>query len=154
MQIVVKRRKQILIVDDDPSFRTKLKRALTRQGYRVQAAADAPAALEAAKAAKPDLVLVDLKRAERGWRIVARFMRKWPLLPVVIITARPNQLFTALAAGVGGLLEKPLHIPRMLQAISHLLCESVETRFARVAGKAAEFHYLPAWAEPQPGAAS
>jgi DNA-binding response OmpR family regulator len=70
---------------------------------------------------------------------------------VVVITARPNQLFTALAAGVGALLEKPLHIPKMLQTISRLLRESVETRLARVAGKVAQFHYLPAWPETQAG---
>ena len=68
---------------------------------------------------------------------------------VVVITARPNQLFTALAAGVGALVEKPLHIPKMLQAISRLLRESVETRLARVAGKVAQFHYLPAWPKAQ-----
>ena len=62
---------------------------------------------------------------------------KWPSLPVVVITARPNQLFTALAAGVGALVEKPLHIPKLLQTISRLLRESVEPRLARLAGKVA-----------------
>jgi hypothetical protein len=68
---------------------------------------------------------------------------------VVVITTRPNQLFTALAAGVAALLEKPLAIPKMLQTISRLLCVSVETRLARMAGKVAQFHYLPAWPEAQ-----
>ena len=45
--------------------------------------------------------------------------------------------------------EKPLHIPKMLQTISRLLRESVETRLARVAGKVAQFDYLPAWPEAQ-----
>jgi DNA-binding response OmpR family regulator len=148
----MKRQKQILVVDDDPSVRTMLKRVLAEEGYRVRSAADGATALQVADTTPPDLVLLDLKLPqEDGWDIFGRLTRKWPLLPVVVITARPNQFFTALASGVGALAEKPLHIPKMLQTISRLLRESVETRLARVAGKVAQFHYLPAWPERQAG---
>ena len=137
-------------MDDDPSVRTMLTRVLAEEGYRVRSAANGAAALKVANTAPPDLVLLDVKLPEEnGWDIFGRLTRKWPLLPVVVITDRPNQLFTALAAGVGALVEKPLHIPKMLQAISRLLRESVETRLARVAGKVAQFHYLPAWPKAQ-----
>ena len=137
-------------MDDDPSVRTMLTRVLAEEGYRVRSAANGAAALKVANTAPPDLVLLDVKLPEEnGWDIFGRLTRKWPLLPVVVITDRPNQLFTALAAGVGALVEKPLAIPRMLQTISRLLRESVETRLARVAGKVAQFHYLPAWPEAQ-----
>ena len=146
----MKRQKQILVVDDDPSVRTMLKRVLVGEGYRVRSAADGATALQVADTTPPDLVVLDIKLSkENGWDVFRRLTRKWPSLPVVIITARPNQLFTALAAGVGALLEKPLHIPKMLQTISRLLRESVETRLARVAGKVAQFDYLPAWPEAQ-----
>jgi DNA-binding response OmpR family regulator len=146
----MKRRKQILVVDHDPSVRTMLKRVLAGEGYRVRSAANGAAALQVADAAPPDLVLLDLKLPEEnGWDVFGRLTRKWPLLPVVVITSRSNQLFTALAAGVGALVEKPLHIPKTVQTVSRLLRESVETRLARVAGKAAQFHYLPAWPEAQ-----
>ena len=139
-------------MDDDPSVRTMLTRVLVGEGYRVRSAANGAAALQVANTAPPDLVLLYLKLPqENGWDIFGRLTRKWPLLPVVVITDRPNQLFTALAAGVGALVEKPLAIPRMLQTISRLLRESVETRLARVAGKVAQFHYLPAWPETQAG---
>jgi DNA-binding NtrC family response regulator len=65
------------------------------------------------------------------------------MLPVIIITARPNQLFPALASGAGALLEKPLDFPKLLQTMRDLLEESVETRLARMAGRPSEFHYLP-----------
>ena len=144
----MKRQKEILVVDDDPSVRTMLARVLAEEGYRVRSAANGAAALKVANTAPPDLVLLDVKLPEEnGWDIFGRLTRKWPLLPVVVITDRPNQLFTALAVGGGALLEKPLHIPKMLQTISRLLRESVETRLARMAGKAAHFDYLPAWPE-------
>ena len=146
----MKRQKKLLVVDDDPSVRTMLKRVLAGEGYRVRSAANGAAALQVANSAPPDLVLLDVKLPEEnGWDIFGRLTRKWPSLPVVVITARPNQLFTALAAGVGALVEKPLHIPKLLQTISRLLRESVEIRLARVAGKVAQFHYLPAWPEAQ-----
>jgi len=130
-----------------------LKRVLAEEGYRVRSAANGAAAPQVANTASPDLVLLDLKlREENGWDVFRRLTRKWPLLPVVVLTARPNQLFPALAAGVGALVEKPLAIPKMLQTISRLLRESVETRLARVAGKFAQFHYLPAWPDAQAGA--
>jgi DNA-binding response OmpR family regulator len=84
-----------------------------------------------------------------GWDVFGRLTRKWPSLPVVVITARPNQLFTALAAGVGALVEKPFHIPKLVQTVSRLLRESADIRLARVAGKVAQFQYLPAWPEAQ-----
>ena len=144
----MKRKEQILVVDDDPSVRTMLKRVLAGEGYRVRSAANGAAALQVAENSPPDLVLLDLKLPdENGWDIFGRLTRKWPSLPVVVITARPNQFFTALAAGVGALVEKPPHIPKMVQTIGRLLRESVETRLARVAGKVTQFHYLPAWPE-------
>ena len=146
----MKRRKQILVVDDDPSVRTMLKRVLAGEGYRVRSAANGAAALQVAATAPPDLVLLDLKLPEEnGWDLFGHLTQRWPLLPVVVITARPNQFFTALAAGVGALVEKPLHIPKLLQTVNRLLRESVDIRLARVAGKVARFHYLPAWPEAQ-----
>jgi hypothetical protein len=53
-------------------------------------------------------------------------------------------LFTALAAGVGALLEKPLEIPTLLRTIRRLLAESAATRLARIAGQETDFHYFGA----------
>ena len=66
------------------------------------------------------------------------------LIPIIIATARPNQLFTAVNAGVGALLEKPMDIPMLLRTIRKLLAESTEQRLGRLAGKETEFHYKPA----------
>ena len=62
-------------------------------------------------------------------------------MPVILITAKPNQLFTALGSGVGALLEKPLDFPILLQTIARLLAESHETRLARLAGRDVPFRY-------------
>jgi DNA-binding response OmpR family regulator len=63
------------------------------------------------------------------------------LLPIIIITGRPNQKIMALHAGAGALFEKPLDIPRLLAAITELLAEPAQLRLARLTGQRAPFHH-------------
>ncbi len=137
-------RKKILLVDDDPSIRQMLGRLLTEEKYAVFPAENSAEALALAAATPMDLALLDLNLpGPSGWDIFERLTSENPMLPVIIITARPNQLFVALAAGAGALLEKPLDFPKLLETMQQLLNEPAETRLARLAGKAADFHYLP-----------
>jgi CheY-like chemotaxis protein len=138
-------KKQILVVDDDVSVRELLGRVLAGEGYGVREAANGPEALAIAATDQLDLVLLDLNLpGKSGWEVFERLTTSQPLLPVIILTARSNQLFPALAAGAGALLEKPMDFPRLLQVVSRLLAESPAARRARQAGRAAEFIYNPA----------
>ena len=137
-------KRKILLLDDDEAIRQMLGRVLTQEGYLVIPAATGPQALELAAATELDLALLDLTLpGQSGWDVFERLTADEPLLPVVIITARANQLFVALGAGAGALMEKPLDLPRLLQIIRDLLDEPAEMRLARLSGKRAEFHYLP-----------
>ena len=141
-----KSQRRILVVDDDAAVRKMLSRVLAEEGYGVFCASDGADAVQSAAAAAPDLVLLDLSLREKsGWEVFQRLTRIKPLVPVIIITGKANQLFTALSAGAGALLEKPLHFPRLLETVRSLLAETVETRLARMTGKLADFHYLPAY---------
>ena len=145
--------KCILLADDDLGARESLAAVLRRNGYLILPARDGQEALAFVGKRKVDLVLLDLNMPGKiGWDTFKRIATENPLLPVIIITARRNQLFTALAAGVGALLEKPLDIPALLKAITALLGESAETRLARVAGQRAAFVYQPAQERQSPPA--
>jgi DNA-binding response OmpR family regulator len=138
-------KRKLLLVDDDPSVRKMLGRLLIAEGYQVLPAANGQEALDLAAATEIDLVLLDLNLpVKNGWDTFERLTSENPIVPIIIITARPNQLFPALAAGVGALMEKPLDFPKLLETIRGLLDEPMEERLARLAGKPAEFHYLPA----------
>jgi two-component system OmpR family response regulator len=138
-------RSRILVVDDDASVREMLTRVLIGEGYLVWSLADGAGALELAAVQKIDLVLLDLNLPEKsGWHLFQRFISQNPLLTVIIITARSNQLFTALGAGVAALLEKPFNFPNLLQTIGRLLAESPESRGRRTVGRSADFQYLQA----------
>ena len=134
-------KKKILLVDDDPGVRRMLQRVLEEENYLVVPAADGLEGLQLANATALDLVVLDLNLpAQNGWDTFERLTDENPLLAVIIIMARPNQLFPALASSAGALMEKPLDLPKLLRTICDLLAEPAETRQARAAGGRAEFH--------------
>lgn len=136
--------KCILLADDDPSVREMIARVLTGEGYHVYPAANGVEALKIARSNQIHLALLDLKMpVMNGWETRAKLANEHPMLPVIIITARPNQVLTALASGVGALLEKPLDFSKLLGTICDLLADPAESRLSRVAGRPSEFHYLP-----------
>jgi DNA-binding response OmpR family regulator len=138
-----RRGKRILLVDDDPTVRGSLNEVLASEGYFVMPAENGEQALNIAASAKVDLVLLDLNMpVKNGWDTFEQLTAQNPLLPVIIITARPNQLFTALGAGVGALLEKPMDIPSLLNTVADLLAECAELRLARLSGHHTGIYYL------------
>jgi DNA-binding response OmpR family regulator len=137
--------KRILLVDDDPTVRDSLNDVLLAEGYVVIPAENGQVALDLVTRSSVDLVLLDLNMPiKNGWDTFEQLTREHPFIPVIIVTARPNQLFTALGAGAGALLEKPMNIRTLLQTMEKLLVETAEQRLARLAGKRTEFHYKPA----------
>ena len=140
----------VLLVDDDYGVLESLAGVLREEGFLVRSAANGDEAIAIASAFPVDLVILDLNMPVRnGWDTFERLSAEHPLVPVIIATARPNQLFTALGAGVGALLEKPLDIPHLLMTIRRLLTESSEARLRRLIGQEAPFHYRPSHGEPK-----
>jgi len=144
-------RKRVLLADDDDSVRLSLRQALELEGFLVFPARTGMEALELAAATRLDLVLLDLNMPGlNGWDTFECLSRDHPFLPVIVITARPNQLFPALGAGVGALLEKPVDIPFLVQTMRRLLSEPSAVRLARLAGRSADFAYSPSAGPPPP----
>jgi DNA-binding response OmpR family regulator len=141
----VRLNKRILLVDDDPMVRDSLNDLLTGEGYAVIPAENGEKALDLAARSRVDLALLDLNMpVKNGWDTFQQLTLNHPLIPVIVVTARPNQLFTALGAGAGALLEKPMDIPVLLRTIKKLLAESAGKNLARLAGNEIEFHYKAA----------
>jgi DNA-binding response OmpR family regulator len=144
MKTLRQTKKKILLVDDDPGIRHVLFRLLSDENYTVLSAANGLEALELASTSRFDLVLLDLNMPLKdGWDTLEQLTSENPLLPVILITARSNQLFPALASGVGALMEKPLDFTKLFCTIHDLLAESPEVRLARATGKFSRFHHVP-----------
>lgn len=128
---------KILLVDDDSSILAALTGVLKSEGYDVRHAVNGHDALVAFHTL-PDigLVLLDLNMPVKGgWDTFERLTAINPLLPIIIITARPDQQSLAVEAGAAALMEKPLEIPVLLETMQKLLAEPPETRLARIAGQ-------------------
>jgi CheY-like chemotaxis protein len=138
-------KKRILLLDDNPAIRQVLLRLLTQENYCVSSAADGAEALERVASSKYDLVLLDLNAPEESGRnAFNRITAENPELPVVVITARPNQFFLALAAGIGVLLEKPLDFVKLFDTIRDLLEESPEHQLKGLLGRSMNLGSIPA----------
>ena len=111
---------KILVVDDDEAVRTGLRCVLVSEGYEVRTACNGLEAVQDLAKLPADLVLVDMNMpVQNGWSTIARLRSLQPDLPIIIITARPDQLRAARAAGLE-LMEKPLDLPILMERISVL----------------------------------
>ena len=127
---------KILLADDDEAVLAALNGVLESEGYEVILAKDGREALEHFHEGHIHIALLDLNMPVKGgWETFERLTTIHPLLPVIVITARPDQYPLAVAAGVGALMEKPLDLPLLLQAIEDLLIEPIERRLSRMTGK-------------------
>jgi len=124
---------KVLLADDDRSVLDALGAVLESEGFDVDRAADGHAALEKFRENRADIVLLDLNMPVRGgWDTFERLMAIDPLLPIIIITARPDAYRVAVTAGATALMQKPLHIPQLLEAMREMLAEPVEQRLGRI----------------------
>jgi DNA-binding response OmpR family regulator len=121
-----KRPGTILVVDDTPEILAMVETRLRRRGYDVATAADGDAALVAAQARPPDLVVLDIMMPKRnGWE-VARALKRDPTTQhtkIVVLTAIGEQInqITSPLYGADAYLDKPFDFDELERIIDQLL---------------------------------
>jgi DNA-binding NtrC family response regulator len=136
-------KQRVLIIDDDASVRESLGKVLNGAGYEVTTAADGEEAVARFVPGQIDLVLLDLNLPFRsGWDVFERLTTQHPTMPLIIITGMPNQYPTALAAGAGALMEKPIDAPALLKTMDELLAEPAGARLRRMCGHQQDTRHL------------
>jgi DNA-binding response OmpR family regulator len=120
--------KTILVVDDEPKIAALARDYLEHAGYDVVVASDGRAALEAVDRAHPDLVVLDLGLPEIDGLDVTRVIRRDSTLPIVMLTARDDELdkLLGLELGADDYLTKPFS-PRELVARVRAVLRRVDT---------------------------
>ena len=130
------RHHRILLADDDALVRGSLAAVLESEGYVVDEAETGIKAVMRAIEQPPDLVLLDLNMPHwDGWTAFSQLDRVTPLLPVIVITARPNQYPKAVQLGVDAFMEKPLNIPILVGAIKRLTSEDEQRHVRRITNR-------------------
>jgi len=134
-----------MVLDDDEQIRQSLLKLLSTEGYEAWPVADGLEALDELDRNSIDLLLLDLNLPRKsGWDVFERVTSTNPLLPIIIITGKDEQLKMAAAAGVGALMEKPLDVPLLLKTITELLAEPPDTRLKRLVGSEHSTRYFRA----------
>ena len=127
----------IAVVDDEQPAREMVGDYLRMHGFSVSLC-DGGASLRQLIAQKmPDLIVLDLNMPHwDGWTAFSKLERVTPLLPVIVITARPNQYRKAVQLGVDAFMEKPLNIPILVRAIQRLTSEDKNCHVRRITKRA------------------
>ena len=109
--------KTILVVDDEPKIAALARDYLEHAGFAVITAATGRTALETIRRQRPDLVVLDLGLPELDGLDVTREIRRDSSLPIVMLTARDDELdkLLGLELGADDYLTKPFS-PRELVA--------------------------------------
>jgi two-component system response regulator MprA len=115
---------RVLLAEDDRAVREALTRALELEGHAVDAVADGGAALDALRARRPDVVVLDWMMPVSDGLSVCRAIRAaGDRLPVLILTARGEvrDRVAGLDAGADDYLPKPFALDELLARVRALL---------------------------------
>lgn len=125
---------RVLIADDSPNVRESLAKLLQAEGYEVELAANGQEALEKFDPQTTNLVLLDLDMpVTNGWEALQQLMRINPDQAIIVITGQPEPCRWTGAGGGGILVEKPINVTMLLDAIQHALNETKSKRQERIA---------------------
>src|SRR5512147_101734 len=110
---------RILVVDDEPQIRRVMRTTLVAQGYQVDDARTGEEALEKLRAAKFDLVLLDLNMPGIGGLATCRLIRDTSDAAIVVLSVRSSEKdkVDALDAGADDYVTKPFGTPELLARI-------------------------------------
>jgi len=108
---------KILVIDDEPSIVNLVTAYLKPEGYEVHTAADGPMGLKAARAFKPDLIILDIMLPGMdGIELLSRLRRESEVY-VILLTAKTEETdkVVGLSVGADDYVTKPFS-PRELTA--------------------------------------
>jgi CheY-like chemotaxis protein len=104
---------RVLLVEDSQTQALQFQLLLKKDGLDVTLAANGAAGLASIEEALPDIVLTDLQMPEMdGLELVKQVQKRWPLLPVILMTAHGSEETAAEALRAGAASYFPKHSAR------------------------------------------
>src|SRR5256714_13957938 len=117
-------RARILVIDDENNPAAFLSKGLRDAGFAVDVACDGESGLEQARAAKFDLLIVDIMLPHKdGWEVVAELRRDGVRTPILFLTARDSvrDRVKGLELGADDYLVKPFAFSELLARVRSVL---------------------------------
>jgi two-component system, OmpR family, KDP operon response regulator KdpE len=109
----------VLVVEDEPQMRRFLRTCLVAHDYRLLEAETGLEAVRLTTSHNPDLILLDLGLPDVDGIDLARQIRGWSHVPIIVISARGREddKVVALDAGADDYLTKPFGVRELLARI-------------------------------------
>jgi DNA-binding response OmpR family regulator len=116
-------KKTIMVVDDETRLVSLVENYLSQEGYQVVTAKDGKQALDVAKRAKPDLIILDIMMPEMDGYEFMRVHRAENNTPIILLTARvdDDERIVGLELGADDYVTKPFR-PRELWRVCVRFC--------------------------------
>jgi two-component system response regulator RegX3 len=110
---------RVLIVEDEESLVETIRYNLEREGFATASATDGLAALDAFRAERPDLVLLDLMLPALSGLDVVRAIRAESSVPVIMVTAKDTEAdtVTGLELGADDYVTKPFSVRELVSRV-------------------------------------
>jgi len=114
---------RILLADDERDLRETVAYALRREGFDVRTAADGQAALDAARCAAFEVVILDVMMPVLSGLEVCRTLRAESDVPIIMLTARDAEVDRVLGLELGAddYIGKPFSTPELVSRIRAVL---------------------------------
>lgn len=112
----------LLVVDDEKDFLSTLSERLRHKNFEVTAASQGETAIKAAKKAKFDVALVDLRMPEMdGVKLLQILKKKHKFLEVIILTGygEIDSAIEATKLGAYSYLEKPFEYEKLVEVLQN-----------------------------------
>ena len=119
--------KRILVIEDEPSFRSILREVLNQAGFEVSISPYVASAISEALSGRFDLITLDLRiPGMDGVEIARLFYRKKVKTPVLVISGYLGENVTRQlkAAGVEHFLTKPSGVPQLVNAVQMAIAQT------------------------------
>jgi CheY-like chemotaxis protein len=116
----------VLVIDDSPTITKVVQLVLTKAGYQVQTAVDGEAGLEAVRAQRPDLILLDFVMPRMNGYQFCRELVADPKLrdiPVVLMSAKGDQVGERFVKvmGIVDYITKPFSPEAITAVVQHTI---------------------------------
>lgn len=114
----------VLVVDDEAVLAEMVAMALRYEGWTTATAGDGAGAITAARAARPDVVVLDIMLPDRsGLEVIGELRRVHPRLPVLFLTAKDavEDRIAGLTAGGDDYVTKPFSLEEVVLRLRGLL---------------------------------
>ena len=116
-------RSEVLIVEDDEDIAALLALRVTRQGHGATIARTGAEALDRARAAPPDLVLLDLGLPDiHGWEVLERLRDDERLASVPVLVVSISDAGVSTEPAVQGHITKPFGAADLDRRVADALC--------------------------------